>query len=79
MDGFDAPVSFRTNEQGEAVLTTEGMSYQRSLVAGDTLTFSVQGKGADFDAGRASFSFTDTDVVPDPPGCAGPAHPGGHE
>jgi hypothetical protein len=65
MSGFGAPVAFEINEQGEAVLTTDGMGYQRSLVAGDSITFTVQGTGADFDAKAAAFSFVDLDIVPD--------------
>jgi len=64
MNGYNASVAFTTNEAGETVLTTEGMGYQLPLVAGDTVTFSVQGAGADFDPADVAFSFRDLDRVP---------------
>lgn len=66
MDGFNAPVAFGRNAAGQAVLTTEGMGYQLGLKAGDVLTFTVQGHGADFSAARATFAFADTDAPPPP-------------
>jgi glycerophosphoryl diester phosphodiesterase len=64
MSGYNAGVALRTNAAGETVLTTDGMGYQRSLQAGDTLTFTVQGKGADFAAEDARLAFADIDTVP---------------
>ena len=65
MNGFNGAVAFRTNAEGETLLTTEGMSYQRALHAGDTLSFTLQGQGADFDAAKTLFAFADIDRVPD--------------
>jgi hypothetical protein len=64
MNGLNVSTASKADAQGEAMLTMEGMSYQRSLVAGDTITLSVQGKGVDFDQTRAKFSFTGTDAAP---------------
>jgi hypothetical protein len=65
MNGFNVWTASKADARGEAMLTTEGMSYQRSLVAGDTITLSVQGKGVDFDQARAKFSLTGPDAAPD--------------
>ncbi|ONG52326.1 hypothetical protein BKE38_14785 [Pseudoroseomonas deserti] len=65
MNGFAAPVAFTRDSAGRAVLTTDGMNYAKTLAAGDTLSFTLQGKGADFAQSGTHLVFADLDVVPD--------------
>ena len=70
--GLNAPVSFGTNDEGQTVLTTEAQQFQRALEAGDTIDFTVQGRG-DFAADAFEFSFTDLDRMPEADDPAGPS------
>ncbi len=64
MSGFNATVSTGVDESGEFVLSTDGQAFQRKLVAGDVLKFTVQVQGAGYGEDEFAFSFADVDQVP---------------
>lgn len=63
LNGFNAAASAGMDEEGEFVLSTDGQAFQRALVAGDVLNFTVQIHGAGYDEDDFAFAFADVDQV----------------
>lgn len=61
LNGFNATAFVGMDEEGDFVLSTDGQAFQRALVAGDVLNFTVQVHGASYDEDDFAFAFADVD------------------
>ncbi|MGR3739192.1 MAG: cadherin-like domain-containing protein [Limimaricola soesokkakensis] len=61
MNGFNATASAGPDEEGDFALSTDGQAFQRKLIAGDVLNFTVQVHGAGYDEDDFAFAFADVD------------------
>lgn len=61
INGFNATALAGMDEEGDFVLSTDGQAFQRALVAGDVLNFTLQVYGAGYDEDDFAFAFADVD------------------